>query len=47
LDQAGIATRVAHAEGAGHSYGPQMERRLKEDFAWVVADDPRWSTDAR
>lgn len=43
LEGAGVGTRVVHAEGAGHSYGPSMEAKLREHFAWVVADDPRWS----
>ena len=42
LDGADVETLVAHAPGAGHSYGPTMERSLHEHFAWLVADDPRW-----
>lgn len=45
LGRADVDTRVAHALGAGHSYGPLMEARLSEQFDWVVADDPRWSRD--
>ncbi len=44
LQPTGVEARVTHAEGAGHSYGPAMERRLREHFAWLVADDPRWRT---
>lgn len=43
LDRTGIDTRVAHAQGAGHSYGPTMEHQLREHFDWLVADDPRWA----
>jgi predicted esterase len=42
LEHAGVEARIAHAQGAGHSYGPAMEARLSEHFAWVVAGDPRW-----
>jgi predicted esterase len=45
LERAAVDTRVAHAEGAGHSYGSVMEGRLSEHFDWVVADDPRWWRD--
>jgi predicted esterase len=43
LEKTGVETHVAHAEGAGHSYGPTMEQQLREHFAWLVADDPRWA----
>jgi predicted esterase len=43
LDKAGCATRVVHAEGAGHSYGPEMQAELAESFAWLVEGDTRWS----
>jgi predicted esterase len=43
LEPTGVETRIVHAEGAGHSYGPTMEATLREDFAWLVADDPRWA----
>lgn len=43
LAKTGVQTRVAHAEGAGHSYGPAMERRLREQFEWLVAGDARWT----
>jgi predicted esterase len=45
LERSGVDTRVAHAQGAGHSYGPTMEAQVRENFAWVVADDPRWLAD--
>jgi predicted esterase len=45
LESSGVATQVVHAEGAGHSYGPAMETRLREAFRWLVADDPRWALD--
>jgi predicted esterase len=45
LEQAKVDTRVTHAEGAGHSYGPAMEASLHESFAWLVADDARWAPD--
>ena len=44
LEAVGVGIKVAHADGAGHSYGSTMEARLSEAFGWLVADDPRWST---
>lgn len=43
LEGGGVQTLVTHATGAGHSYGSRMERNLREHFAWLVADDPRWA----
>lgn len=43
LEARDVATLVAHAPGAGHSYGRAMERQLSEHFAWLVAGDPRWN----
>jgi predicted esterase len=43
LEQAGVATRVVHAEGAGHSYGDTMEAEIAKSFAWIVEGDARWS----
>jgi predicted esterase len=43
LRKTGVEARVAHAEGAGHSYGPPMEDELRENFEWLVAGDPRWA----
>ena len=43
LERAGVETRIAHAEGAGHSYGPAMESRLRENLDWVIAGDSRWA----
>jgi predicted esterase len=45
LERAGVETRVAHAEGAGHSYGPAMETKLRENMNWLVAADPRWQAE--
>jgi predicted esterase len=45
LERSKVDTRVLHAQGAGHSYGSIMEARLRENFSWLVADDPRWSVD--
>jgi predicted esterase len=43
LKKAGAEALVVHAEGAGHSYGLAMEAELRENFEWLVADDPRWT----
>jgi predicted esterase len=43
LEKAGAETLVVHAEGAGHSYGPEMQTELEKNFAWLVAGDPRWA----
>jgi predicted esterase len=45
LEKAGVAARVVHAEGAGHSYGGAMQAELERSFAWLVEDDPRWRED--
>jgi predicted esterase len=42
LGKTGVATRVVHAEGAGHSYGPPMQAELRQSFAWLVEGDERW-----
>jgi hypothetical protein len=42
LEQAGIASRVVHAEGAGHVYTGEVFDRLVEAFPWVVEGDARW-----
>lgn len=42
LEQAGIASRVVHAEGAGHVYTGDIEARVREAFDWVVEGDARW-----
>lgn len=42
LEDYEIETLVAHAHGAGHSYGPTMEQQLREHFDWLVTGDPRW-----
>ena len=45
LKPTGVEALVAHAHGAGHSYGPTMQEQLREHFAWLVAGDPRWVED--
>ena len=42
LEKTGVATRVAHAEGAGHSYGATMQRELRATFEWLIEGDQRW-----
>jgi predicted esterase len=42
LDKGGIDARVLHVEGAGHTYGGDMEARVREAFSWVTEGDPRW-----
>lgn len=43
LEAKEVETLVAHAPGAGHSYGGAMEQQLNQHFAWLVAGDPRWN----
>ena len=43
LEKVGVETLVAHAEGAGHSYGGAMQTELERNFEWLVAGDPRWA----
>jgi predicted esterase len=45
LGKTGVTTRVAHAEGAGHSYGPTMQAELRATFEWLVEGDERWELD--
>jgi pimeloyl-ACP methyl ester carboxylesterase len=42
LEEAGIASRVVHAEGAGHVYTGEVRERIAEAFDWVVEGDDRW-----
>lgn len=46
LESAGVATRVVHAEGAGHSYGGVMQTELEDSFGWLVEGDPRWGRES-
>lgn len=43
LSEAGIATRVVHAEDAGHVYTGEVRDNLASSFDWVVEGDDRWS----
>jgi predicted esterase len=45
LKKTGVTTRVVHAEGAGHSYGPTMQATLEATFEWLVEGDKRWRPD--
>ena len=45
LGKTGVTTRIAHAEGAGHSYGPAMQSELRKTFEWLVEGDERWLLD--
>jgi predicted esterase len=45
LGKTGVTTRIAHAEGAGHSYGPAMQSQLRATFEWLVEGDERWLLD--
>jgi hypothetical protein len=42
LQKAGVAARVEHSLGAGHTLGGAVEASVKESFTWVTAGDPRW-----
>jgi hypothetical protein len=42
LTDAGIASRVVHADGAGHVYTGEVRERIAEAFDWVVEGDDRW-----
>ncbi|HLV21841.1 MAG TPA: hypothetical protein VKZ49_13195 [Polyangiaceae bacterium] len=44
LEQAGIAARVEHAAGAGHTYGGAVAERVAASFDWLVEGDERWLT---
>lgn len=43
LDKAGVEAKVLHVEGAGHSYGGQMEEEVRKTFSWLIEGDPRWN----
>lgn len=43
LSDAGIATRVVHAEDAGHVYTGEVRDNLATSFDWVVEGDERWT----
>ena len=43
LGRAGVEARVLHVEGAGHSYGGQMEEEVRKAFSWIIERDTRWS----
>ena len=38
----GLAARVLHARGAGHTYRGAMEREVDAAFHWLIEGDPRW-----
>ena len=40
-----MTTRIAHAEGAGHSYGKAMQAELRATFEWLIEGDERWKLD--
>ncbi len=42
LEEAGIPSRIVHAEGAGHVYTGEVRERIAEAFDWVVEGDDRW-----
>jgi predicted esterase len=42
LGRAGVEAKVLHVEGAGHSYGGQMEEEVRKAFSWIIEGDPRW-----
>jgi predicted esterase len=43
LGKAGVEAQVLHVEGAGHSYGGQMEEEVRKTFSWLIEGDPRWN----
>jgi predicted esterase len=45
LEKTGVRARIAHAQGAGHSYGPAMQAQLEATFEWLVEGDGRWLLD--
>jgi predicted esterase len=42
FDKAGLAGRVVHGAGAGHTYGGAVEGALKGALPWIIEGDPRW-----
>jgi predicted esterase len=36
LDDASVEARVEHATGAGHTYGGEVEKRVRNALAWVL-----------
>jgi predicted esterase len=42
LQQAGLAVRVEHVAGGGHTYGGQVGQRVAESLTWVFEGDERF-----
>lgn len=40
--RAGVESRLAYAQGGGHSYGGAVGERIREQLPWLFAGDPRW-----
>jgi hypothetical protein len=42
LEKAGVAARVVHGEGVGHSYDGPVAAQVKASLEWVIEGDARW-----
>jgi predicted esterase len=42
LEQAGVAARVEHAPGAGHTYAGEVGNRIIAALPWLFEGDSRW-----
>jgi hypothetical protein len=38
-----VPSRVAYAPGAGHTDGGAVHDAIRNDWDWLIADDPRWA----
>lgn len=43
LRRAGVATRLAHAPGAGHTYADAVGDQVLAALPWLLEGDPRWA----
>lgn len=42
MSRGGLTPRLIYEPGAGHTYAGALGERVKEAFAWLVEDDPRF-----
>jgi dienelactone hydrolase len=47
LEKAGVAARIEHGKGVGHSYDGAVAAEVKRAFQWVVEGDPRFAAAER
>ncbi len=43
FEKAGVPAKVRYAQGAGHIETGAVGKAIMEEWAWLVAGDPRWA----